>query len=110
MRKVIMIRGTECGRPESEREFNEWYNNIHAPMLFDTGYIEKVARYERVGDDADYPKYLVVYEFESQEALDSYRIDRSREMILKDSAQKVESGELVVKWRVDYKEIARWGK
>ena len=107
---VLMIRGTECGKPDREEEFNDWYNNVHAPMLFNTSHIKRAARYERVGDDETYPKYLAVYEFESEEALNEYRKDPSREAILQDAAAKTEAGELVVLWRVDYKQIASWGK
>ncbi len=107
---VLLIRGTDCGKPDRESDFNDWYNNVHVPMLFNTPYVERVARYERLGDDETFPKYLAVYEFKSEEALNKYRKDPVREKIIQDSVAKTEAGELIIRWRVDYKEIASWEK
>ena len=63
--KVIRIAGVESADPSQEREFNEWYNKIHVPEVCDRipGVI-RGTRYEIVGPEQGYPKYLTVYELE----------------------------------------------
>ena len=51
--------------PESEEEFNNWYNKVHIPGLLSVPGVLSAKRYVAV--EGDGPKYLAVWEIESPE-------------------------------------------
>jgi hypothetical protein len=61
-KSVINVRGFDCP-PDSEEQFNKWYSEIHIPMLLESGEINAVTSFKRIGNDEKYPKYLVIYQF-----------------------------------------------
>ena len=63
--------GTNCS-PDIEDEFNRWYDEVHVPMLLKFHGISAVTRYQILEANEDYPKYLTGYQFESEEAFESY--------------------------------------
>ena len=108
---VIHMVGSDCGKPEKEKEFNEWYNNRHVPMMLKSPYVKRAARYERIGDNKEFPEYLAIYEMESDEALDMFLKSPYRQNeLLQDSGAKAKAGDFVRRWLVDYKQIATWEK
>ena len=62
---LIQIVASES-TPEKEAEFDKWYTNVHVPMLFEFEGINQASRYRRKGDNEQCPKYLAIYEFESE--------------------------------------------
>jgi len=66
--KAIYIVGVTV-LPEYEAEFNDWYDNIHLPMVLKSKGIEKVTRYKLApmteGDNAE---YLTICEFADTDA------------------------------------------
>jgi hypothetical protein len=52
--------------PEAEAEFNHWYNQVHLPEILACPGFIRCDRYEGVQGE---PRYLAVYELESEEAL-----------------------------------------
>ncbi len=105
---VIYVVGSDCGKPEKEKEFNDWYNNQHAPMMFRSPFVKRVKRFERMGEDKDYPKYIAIYEFENDKAMEAYFKSSYRNEVLEDSGAKIQSGDFVRRWRINYKQIASW--
>ncbi len=73
--KAILIRGLNCLDPTKEQEFNEQYD-IHARENLERG-AKRVTRYRVApyqvegaeGPQVAYPKYLTIYEFDSEESL-----------------------------------------
>ncbi|MBI4296622.1 MAG: hypothetical protein HY667_05855 [Chloroflexi bacterium] len=86
MAKWIYLVATNCADPSREKEFNDWYSNTHQPDLVQrTPGMVRAARYElarvmppgKTGSGmpkfadgpkaSEVPKFLAVYEFESDD-------------------------------------------
>ena len=105
---VINIFGLDV-LPQTEAAYNKWYNEVHCPMVMESEDLKKVTRYERIGDDAKYPKYVTINEFEDQEAYDKWA---KSEALAKATAEArktwAEQGGGSLKWRMQYKLIKSW--
>ena len=66
---LFMVRATIA--PEREDAFNRWYDNEHCPQLLRYRGAVSARRYKRILGDGKY-QYMAVYEFESQETLESF--------------------------------------
>jgi hypothetical protein len=80
-RRVVLLVGTDCGVPEREAEFIEWYSQVHDPFMVERG-AARATCYRQLrqmpgqsGRDAPSisPRFLGLYEFESREAFDKWR-------------------------------------
>jgi len=104
---VINIVGTRC-RPEDEGKFNKWYAEVHIPMLLRFKGLKAVTRYKIINEAEEYPKYLAIYKFESQQAYEAY--ETSPELVAareeRDETWKERGFE--VKWRVQYEPMKTW--
>lgn len=61
---ILFIVATECD-PKKAKEFNNYYNEIHLPMLFEFKDTMRASRYQcyhQIGD-TECAKYLAFYEF-----------------------------------------------
>ncbi len=108
--KVINIAGIDC-RPEIEEEWNRWYNETHAPMLFAFPKMKKATRYKRIGGDETLPRYLAVYEFEDEKDVDEYMKSPERDAALEDTKNRWTQGKDW--WPVGiarYEKIKSWEK
>ena len=65
---VLLLVGLKCG-PEREAEFNEWYPE-HIALMLEVPGCTAASRYKITQPNEDYPNYLTIYEFESQQALE----------------------------------------
>jgi len=66
---VIWVVGSECDL-EKESEYNEFYNKIHMPTALKAPGMLRGTRYERIGSQFEYPRYLSIYEIESEAAIE----------------------------------------
>jgi antibiotic biosynthesis monooxygenase (ABM) superfamily enzyme len=66
--RIINIVATEC-EPDKDVKFNQWYNDVHIPMLMKYKGIKKVTRYKILDAEPKKPRYLAVYEYDSKEEL-----------------------------------------
>ncbi len=61
--------------PGAEDEFNEWYDTIHVPEVLRMPGFLSGRRFRLVDPDpADSPRYLAVYEIESDDIADTLRM------------------------------------
>jgi len=61
--------------PGAEEEFNRWYNEQHLPQVMACPGFRSAARYEcTLGE----PRYIAVYELESEQALRTPEMQRVR--------------------------------
>jgi hypothetical protein len=68
MTKAIVLVFTNCADPAREKEFNEWYDNTHAPDVLETPGFVSCTRYEMIGDPGPgQGKFLAIYEVESDD-------------------------------------------
>lgn len=96
---VINIVGIQC-QPEVEQKFNTWYNQTHIPILLKFRGLIEATRYKILKPSEQYPQYLAIYEFNSQQAFEEYRASPELTAAL-DRQQGIWKGEgWVRKWRV----------
>jgi hypothetical protein len=67
MASWLLVIESNCIDPGREQEFNDWYNNVHIPDIFETKCFVKAARYELPNPPEGKGKYLAVYEIESDD-------------------------------------------
>ncbi len=67
MERWIMTVESNCADPLREKEYNDWYNNIHLPDILETPGFVRAARYENSAPDESNGKYLAVYEIETDD-------------------------------------------
>ena len=103
---VIHIVGTQC-RPEDEARFNKWYNEVHIPMLLKFKGLKGAARYKITSDSGEYPTYLAIYQYESQQAYEASRHSPELAAALEEMKGSWPGG-LDTKWRVQYQLIKNW--
>ncbi len=56
---VVHVNNTT---PDSEAQFNDWYNKTHLPEVFATGTFYSAVRFINPNQKQGEPKYLAVYE------------------------------------------------
>ncbi len=68
---VINMVMVDC-RPEVEARYNDWYSNVHIPMLLKYKGMVRATRYQLLKGPAGHAKYLTVYEFTDKAAMDAF--------------------------------------
>ena len=81
-KKPTLIMNAQDCLPEKEEEFNKWYNE-HASALFEFKGLKSVARYKRIGEDENTPKYVAIYSFNNQQDYEQYMASPEREAGMK---------------------------
>ncbi len=95
---------------EYEEEFNEWSDNVHAPMGLKSKWIDKITRYKKATlKEGDHAEYLVIGEFKNTEAFQAWRASPENKAMSADQEQKwVGRDWRVVKFRTLYEPIKSW--
>ncbi len=65
---LVMV---DC-RNELERKYNEWYDKVHIPMCLKYTGMLRVTRYRLLSGPSTTARYLTVYEFRDQSAMDAF--------------------------------------
>jgi len=94
--------------PEKEDEYNRWYTEVHLPLLFGYRGVKKASRYRRTGDDDKSGKYLAIYEFESEEALEAFPESPEFKAAIQDFENMKEEVGFDPKWSTSYELIKSW--
>ena len=66
MERWLLAVETNCNDPSREREFNDWYDNIHLPDVLEPQGILSGTRYANVNPGEGRGKYLALYEIETE--------------------------------------------
>ena len=107
---VIRVVGTQCA-PELERQFNDWYNEIHIPMLLRSEWLEGVSRYRLSPEtQGDYPGYLAIYEFKDQQAAEAWLAGPERQAAAEEMKETWGGRGFEMKWVAGYECIRAWHK
>ena len=104
---LIQIVASES-TPEKEAEFDRWYTDVHVPMLFEFEGVKQASRYRRKGDNEQCAKYLAIYEFESEEALEAFPKSAAFAAAVADFEDKKEDTGFSMKWAGLYERIKSW--
>ena len=75
---ILWLVSMNFNAPEREEEFNKWYSETHVPQMLKIPGILSGTRYMTTRAGPGQPKYLTIYELESEEVIDS--IQASPEM------------------------------
>ena len=103
-RPVIWLVGTECS-PGREAEYNEWYNRLHMPTELEAPGIIRGTRYERIGSQFEYPRYLAIYELESEAAIEAiWKSEATARAAEQHFGRGLELG-LSMRWMAHYRPI-----
>jgi heme-degrading monooxygenase HmoA len=65
---MVMV---DC-RAEVEEKYNQWYNEVHIPMCLKYEGMLRATRYRLLNGPAGQARYLTVYEFRDQDAMDAF--------------------------------------
>ena len=104
---VINIVGTRC-RPEDEEKFNKWYEEVHVPLLLRFKGLKAVTRYKITSEAEEYPKYLAIYKFDSQEAFQAYETSPELAAAREEMRETWKERGYEIKWRVQYESMKTW--
>ena len=106
---AILVVGTKVG-PEREEEFNEWYDKVHVPMVLKSPGMVRAYRYQVARVEDDVPKYLAIYELESEEAIKLWEESPEREAARQDRLKRWGETDFTVVLRGYYKHVGAWEK
>lgn len=106
---ILSIVASDCA-VEIEDKFNQWYNEVHIPMLMAYGGLKKASRYQMAGKNKSQAKYLALYEFESEKALADFMASPEFTTAAEEMKETWKDGGLEIKWTAQYKPIKTWEK
>lgn len=104
---ILNIVATECPA-ETEEKFNEWYNEVHIPLLFKFQGIKKVTRYQLMGESKEQARYLAFYEYESKETMDAFATSPEFAAAMEEMQGTWKGGGFDIKWMASYEPIKAW--
>jgi antibiotic biosynthesis monooxygenase (ABM) superfamily enzyme len=96
--------------PGKEAEYNQWYNEVHVPMMFAFKGMKKAARYHLLGDSPDSSRYISIYEFDTEEDLKAFPRSAEFAAAIKDFDSKWKDGGFERKWGASYELVQSWEK
>jgi len=67
MEKYLFIIESNCGNPDHEADFNQWYNTVHLPDMLELPDVIRAERYENINPEDGEAKYVALYEIESDD-------------------------------------------
>lgn len=114
--RILWAVGTQCLPGVDEDDYNQWYNESHVPLLMENGLVKRTWRmklsdtvYHEAKTTHEAPKYLAIYEFESEADLEAWLADRSAGA--QDKLQKWgKDGGYEVFWTSRYDVMKTWDR
>ena len=113
---VLWVVGTQVKPGVDEEKFNQWYDEVHIPMLLKGDYCKRVSRSllapkaHRVASEThECPKCLTIYEFESEEKFEAWMTSPYREDAGRDKLETWgPEGGYEVFWATRYDSVSEW--
>ncbi len=68
---ILWVVSLNFNAPEREQEFNKWYSETHVPDVVEAQGVIRATRYVALRAIEGQPKYLAIYEVESEQAINS---------------------------------------
>ena len=107
--RVINVVEVDC-QPEVDKKYNEWYNEVHIPMIMKYDGILKATRYQLLHGPQGQSRYLTIYEFKDKDAMDSFPNSPEYAAVDEEMKQTWKGKEFEVKLAAQYEMIKSWGK
>jgi antibiotic biosynthesis monooxygenase (ABM) superfamily enzyme len=105
--RILNIVATECATKNDAR-FNEWYNEVHIPMLMKYKGIKKVTRYKMLNGKTGKPKYIAIYEFDTKQDLDGLPASREFKAAIEEMQETWKGETFDIKWAVSCEPLKSW--
>jgi len=102
--------GADCPRGESEARFNDWYTNHHMVFVLRMPEVIRAERYERIGNDENYPKYIAIYRYENEKTLVEAQDTWIAQLGVPDRRKAYPDDVWKLRWKVSYKLISKQRK
>jgi len=67
MDRWLIVVQTNCTDPAREKEFNDWYDNVHVPDVLKVPGIVRMTRFENVTPGEQVSKFLALLEVEADD-------------------------------------------
>ena len=68
MAKYLLMVQLDCSDPSREKEFNQWYDEIHLPDMLKVPGLIRATRFVNLNPGTNKrPKYIVLYEIETED-------------------------------------------
>ena len=68
MAKYLLFAFSDCKDPKREKEFNEWYDNMHLPDMLGVPGLVKATRWMSAeGKEGEVRRFLALYEVETDD-------------------------------------------
>jgi len=67
MARYLLTVESDCAEAGKEREFNEWYDNVHVPDVLEIPGVVRGTRYEALEPAPGTSKYFATYEVETDD-------------------------------------------
>jgi hypothetical protein len=109
MSQAIHIVFVDC-LPEIEEKYNEWYNNVHIPMIMKYSGILGATRYKLLDGPQGQSRYFTVYEFRDQQAMESFPESPEFAAVDKELHKTWKGPEFTVKLAAKYEVMKTWAK
>jgi hypothetical protein len=106
---ILSIVAADCS-PDIEDKFNQWYNEVHIPMLFPFKGLKKASRYQLAGENKGPVKYLAFYEFENEKALADFMTSPEFTAAAEEMKETWKDADPGIKWIAQYRTIKTWEK
>lgn len=116
---IILVYGTES-IPDLDEQYSKWCEDEYIPCLLEDANLRAVIHYQIIKGLSDpthpglaepkggYPKYLTVYEFESEKSCRAFQNGQAIKKAAEKANQTWTNSEIIVKFQAPYKLRGSW--
>jgi Domain of unknown function (DUF4286) len=104
MVSVINLVMVDC-RAELDAKYNEWYDKVHIPMCLKYAGMRRVTRYRLLSGPSAHARYLTVYEFQDQSAMDAFPKTPECIAAMQEMKQSWKDGDFTISLAAQYETI-----
>ncbi len=105
MTTAINMVMVDC-RTEVDEQYNQWYNKVHIPMCLKYEGMLGATRYRLLKGPPGQARYLTVYEFRDQKAMDAFPSSPECAAATQEMRQTWRNNEFEIKLAAQYDTIA----
>ena len=108
-KRAIHVVEVDC-KPEVETKYNKWYNEVHIPMILKYKGALRATRYQLLSGPPGQARYLTIYEFKDQEAMEAFPKSPEYTAVDEELRQTWKGKEFDIKMAAKFEMIGTWGK
>ena len=101
---VINMVMVDC-RSEVEPQYNKWYDEVHIPMCLRYDGMLRATRYRLTRGPSGHARYLTVYEFKDQHAMDEFPNSPECKASIQEMRQTWQDNDFQIKLAAQYENI-----